>query len=207
MRKKKKDDRNADLIWLQQEAAKEPVRDAFKIYDNTDSWYNGKFGIKVIASMRKRKKKKLVIEQEWSSKIVKIKGDYIDYIPSVPLIDQYPFQKCENDTLYIIPEGSTSDERPHDFIIWIGKARKCLAIEIQDFTFHSRPIQKIKDYAKAQFITFNPPQKKQFIPISIAADQIKHEAYPTVIEQMLDWFFEEGGCEVFSCDKDEEIPF
>ena len=48
---------------------------------------------------------------------------------------------------------------------------------------------------------------KQFIPILIAADQIKHEAYPTVIEQMLDWFFEEGGCEVFSCDKDEEIPF
>ncbi|MDC1154629.1 hypothetical protein OAT07_00210 [Candidatus Pelagibacter sp.] len=198
---KKDKDRNDDLIWLQQEAAQEPVSDALKIYNNTNSWYNGKFGIKVLASLRKRKKS-LIIEDQWSTKIEKIRGDFIDYLPSVKLIDRYPFHKCDDNTIYIVPEGSTCDERPHDFLMWIGKARKCLAIEIQDFTFHSKPSQKIKDFIKAQFITFNPPQGKQFIPLQIAADQIKHEEYPSVIEELVDWLlrsensFSEDLCDI-----------
>tara|TARA_X000000950_G_C13776548_1_gene603289 strand:- start:72 stop:740 length:669 start_codon:yes stop_codon:yes gene_type:complete len=183
---KKGKDRNNDLIWLQQEAAQEPVSDALKIYNATDSWYNGKFGVKVLASLRKRKITP-VIEDQWSTKIEKVRGDFIDYLPSVKLIDRYPFHKCNDDTIYIVPEGSTSDERPHDFLIWAGKAKKCLAIEIQDFTFHSKPSQKIRDFVKAQFITFNPPQGKQFIPLQIAADQIKNEEYPSVIEELVDW--------------------
>lgn len=198
--------RNEDLKWIQLEASKEPVADALKIYENTSSWYNGKFGIKLIASLRKRKIKYL-IEENWSSHIKKIKGDYIDFISSVPLIDQYPFHECEDDKIYIIPEGSTSDERPHDFLIWMGKAKKCLAIEIQDFTFHSKPVQKIKDYVKAQYITFNPPKQKQFVPLSIAGDQIKHEEYPNVIEIMLDWFLTEGDCKNFSSDNENDVPF
>ena len=183
---KKGKDRNNDLIWLQQEAAQEPVSDALKIYNATDSWYNGKFGVKVLGSLRKRKITP-VIEDQWSTKIEKVRGDFIDYLPSVKLIDRYPFHKCNDDTIYIVPEGSTSDERPHDFLIWAGKAKKCLAIEIQDFTFHSKPSQKIRDFVKAQFITFNPPQGKQFIPLQIAADQIKNEEYPSVIEELVDW--------------------
>ena len=198
--------RNEDLKWIQQEAAQEPVSDALKIYENTSSMYNGKFGIKLIASLRKRKIK-YKIEENWCSEIKKIRGDYVDFITSVPLIDQYPFHTCDDDTFYIVPEGSTSDERPHDFLIWIGKARKCLAIEIQDFTYHSKPVQKIKDYVKAQFITFNPPNKIQFIPLSVAGDQIRHEEYPTVIETMLDWFSADMLNENFSSKKENDLPF
>ena len=203
---RKLDERNEDLKWIQQQAAKEPVADVLKIYENTSSWYNGKFGVKLIASLRKRNAK-FKIEENWSSDIKKIKGDYIDFITSVPLIDQYPFHKCDNETIYIVPEGSTSDERPHDFLIWKGKAAKCVAIEMQDFSSHSKPCQKIRDFVKAQFITFNPPKKIQFIPISIAADQIKHEEHPSVIEQMLDWFTTKEINQDFVSEHVNDVPF
>ncbi len=63
-----------DLKWIQQQAAQEPVADVLKIYENTSSWYNGKFGVKLIASLRKRNAK-FKIEENWSSDIKKIKGE------------------------------------------------------------------------------------------------------------------------------------
>ena len=203
---KKEADVNKHLLWLQQEASKEPVSDAFKINESTNSWYNIIFGFKLIASLRKRTID-YVIDEKWSSIIDRVEGDYIDYLTSVKLIDQYPFKKCDDDKIYIIPECSTSDERPHDFFIWRGKASKGLAIEIQNFKHHSKPVQKIKDFAKAQHLIFNPPNKKQFIPMPIAADQFMHEEYASVIDQMINWLLEPGEHESDVFNKECDIPF
>ena len=46
------------------------------------------------------------------------------------------------------------------------------------------------------------------MPLQITGDQVKHEEYPTVIEEMLDWFFIDPKENKFSSGNQEsDLPF
>ena len=121
---------NEDLIWYQRQAADTAVNEAEPIKKATQSIYNRHFALKLFNSCKK-KGRKIRALYDWSTKYnTYISEDGFECREATgKLMNTFKFDKCDEDTIYLVPEARITDERPHDFFLWKKKNEKWLGRE------------------------------------------------------------------------------